>query len=232
MNNRATSSRLNNYHTPKRQLLGHTGPAPAWRNDPKPGASGSAARADAGSKILVTNLPYDVGYDELKHLFEKTVGPLRDLYVIYNSQGRSKGHAVVYFARGGDASLARQKYNGKMIDGRLKLKVEIVIDGDAPGNQVAPAPQQPALLARLAPGPSTPSAPAAMIKAAKALQAKQPPTAPAAAKKPVQPVQIPVGGRRRIKKGAKRAAKLKRPPVDHAMLDQEMDDYRAGASEV
>ena len=43
---------------------------------------------------------------------------MRDYYLIYNNQGKSKGQAVVYFARGKDASLARQKYNGKVIDGR------------------------------------------------------------------------------------------------------------------
>ena len=71
MNNRATSSRLNNYHTPKRQFLGNAGPAPAWRNGPTPGASGSAVRVDPGSKILVTNLPYDVTPEELQVRPEK-----------------------------------------------------------------------------------------------------------------------------------------------------------------
>ena len=66
MSNRATSSMIHNYHTPKRQLLGHAGPAPAWRNGPTPGASGSGGARDPGSKILVTNLPYDVSPEELK----------------------------------------------------------------------------------------------------------------------------------------------------------------------
>ncbi|KZV76532.1 hypothetical protein PENSPDRAFT_598488 [Peniophora sp. CONT] len=226
MNNRGTSSRLNNYHTPKRQLLGHAGPAPAWRNGPTPGASGSGARPDSGSKILVTNLPSDVSPSELKDLFEKTIGPTREHYLIHNNQGRSKGQAVVYFSRGTDASLARQKYNGKLIDGRLKLKVEIVIDSDAPGNVAAAAPPPTSLLARMAPSPAPPTGPAAMK--GKAIPAKQQQPAPAA-KKPVQPVQITGGARKRTKKGAKRVAKQKRPPVDHAALDQEMDEYRAGA---
>ena len=59
----------------------------------------------------------------------------------------------------------------------LKLKVEIVVDNDAPNVAVAATPQ-PSLLARLAPGPSTPQAPAAMVKAKAAAQAKQLPTAP------------------------------------------------------
>ena len=44
-------------------------------------------------------------------------------------------------------------------------------------------------------------------------------------------MQIPVGGKKRVKKGAKRVAKQKRPPVDFATLDQEMDEYRAGATQ-
>jgi hypothetical protein len=54
-----------------------------------------------------------VAKDELpQDLFRKTVGPLKDLFIIYNSQGLSKGMAVVSFQRPGDAAVARSKYNG------------------------------------------------------------------------------------------------------------------------
>jgi THO complex subunit 4 len=46
------------------------------------------------------------------------VGPLRDAFLIYNSQGKSKGMAVVTFQRSGDAAVARAKYDGKIVDGR------------------------------------------------------------------------------------------------------------------
>lgn len=37
--------------------------------------------------------------------------------MVYNSQGNSRGMAVVTFARAADASVARGKYNGKIVDG-------------------------------------------------------------------------------------------------------------------
>jgi THO complex subunit 4 len=49
------------------------------------------------------------------------VGPLQDAFLIYNSQGKSKGMAVVTFQRPGDAALARTKYDGKIVDGRESL---------------------------------------------------------------------------------------------------------------
>ena len=54
----------------------------------------------------------------LQELFRKTVGPLRDVFLIYNSQGHSKGMAIVTFQRKGDAAVARAKYHGKVVDGR------------------------------------------------------------------------------------------------------------------
>ena len=50
-------------------------------------------------------------------LFSKTVGPLKEAFMVYNSQGKSKGMAIVTFARPGDAALARSKYHGKIVDG-------------------------------------------------------------------------------------------------------------------
>ncbi len=37
--------------------------------------------------------------------------------MVYNSQGKSRGMAVVTFARPVDAAVARTKYNGKIVDG-------------------------------------------------------------------------------------------------------------------
>lgn len=48
----------------------------------------------------------------------KTVGPVRDALLVYNNNGRSKGMGIVEFHRPGDAAVARQKYNGKTVDGR------------------------------------------------------------------------------------------------------------------
>ena len=51
-------------------------------------------------------------------LFSKTVGPVKEVFMVYNSQGKSRGMAVVTFVRAGDAAVARVKYNGKIVDGR------------------------------------------------------------------------------------------------------------------
>lgn len=37
--------------------------------------------------------------------------------IVYDSLGRSRGMAIVNFQRSGDAAEARQKFNGKIIDG-------------------------------------------------------------------------------------------------------------------
>lgn len=41
---------------------------------------------------------------------------MKEAFIIYNSQGNSKGMAVVSFQRPNDAAVARAKYNGKYID--------------------------------------------------------------------------------------------------------------------
>lgn len=64
----------------------------------------------------------------MQDLFKKTVGPLKDMFLVYNSQGKSKGMAVVTFARPGDAAIARQKYDGKVVDGRAYIIVFLAAD--------------------------------------------------------------------------------------------------------
>ena len=59
-------------------------------------------------------LPQPYLYQEL---FKKTVGPLKEAFLIYNSQGKSKGMAIVVFQRPADALVARTKYDGKIVDG-------------------------------------------------------------------------------------------------------------------
>lgn len=128
--------RANNFHRPKKQFLGpiHSVP-PAWRpaNNPNQYAE--------GSKILLSSLPADVQEGDVEvipfmcshmvcasdtnvipqDLLKKTVGPLKDVFLIYNSQGKSKGMAVVTFQRPGDAAVACTKYDGKIVDGSQYL---------------------------------------------------------------------------------------------------------------
>ncbi|KAI4522486.1 hypothetical protein K525DRAFT_198717 [Schizophyllum commune Loenen D] len=85
-----------------------------------------------------------------QELFRKTVGPLRDVFLIYNSQGHSKGMAIVAFQRKGDAAVARAKYHGKVVDGRRPILIEIIVDDDAP-SAAAPA-GPPSLIERIGGG--------------------------------------------------------------------------------
>ncbi|KJA21386.1 hypothetical protein HYPSUDRAFT_730012 [Hypholoma sublateritium FD-334 SS-4] len=227
-------ARLHSFHGSKRQLLGNQAgtAAPAWRGNTV-GVKGKAP-AESGSTIFLSKLPVDVGEKEVEELFNKTVGPLKESFLVYNSQGKSKGMAVVTFQRPGDALVARAKYNGRVVDGRRPIKIEIIID-DTPTARAAQAPPQtPTLFDRLAPAPAQthPISGPMLVK----------PTYPAPRQTPYQPKvahpapavrntappvkEIPIPPRRfKVKKGPKRLKKR----VTVADLDQEMEDYRASA---
>ncbi|KAJ7823988.1 hypothetical protein B0H14DRAFT_3088841 [Mycena olivaceomarginata] len=151
-------ARLNAFHGQKRQLLGN--PAghvpPAWRHAGPP----TGPALCSGSKIFLSRLPMDVGETEVE-LFKKTVGPLRESFLVYNSQGKSKGMAVVVFQRPGDAVVARQKFDGKIVDGRRPIKIEVIVESGASVPAITPPapPAPPTLFDRLqnkgpVPGPS------------------------------------------------------------------------------
>ncbi|KAF9051529.1 hypothetical protein BJ165DRAFT_1449412 [Panaeolus papilionaceus] len=211
---------LNAFHGPKKQLLGVKPdlPSPAWKKDASEGSSKSSTTQ--GGRVFLSNLPTDVSETELQDLFKKTVGALKDCFLVYNSQGKSKGMAVLTFQRPGDAVIARQKYNGKIIDGRRHIKLELLVDQDLPTPAVAAAQRAPSLLNRISPAvaPPQPVHPTAF-------SVTFPPSRPA--KKPiVVSPPIAVLPRRKVKKGPKR---LKKRTVTLEDLDKEMEDYRAGA---
>jgi len=232
---RAVPPRYNNYHGPKAGILGN--PAnhvpPAWRpNNAGPNAqpggrppTGPAAKAQVqpGSRILISNLPMDVSEKEVEELFQKTVGPLKDVLLVYNSQGRSKGVAVVSFQRTADAAVARSKYHNKIVDGKRPIKIEIVVDGIPSSSAAQPATQAPmqprSLLQRL--GGAALTGP--VLPAARTAPRPRPVVANTNnATRVVMPV------RKRVKKGARRVNK-RLAPKTVADLDKEMDDYRAAA---
>lgn len=51
---------------------------------------------------------------------------MKDLFIVYNSQAKSKGMAIVTFSRPGDASVARAKFNNKVIDGSERCFVLLI----------------------------------------------------------------------------------------------------------
>ncbi|EGN92864.1 hypothetical protein SERLA73DRAFT_190445 [Serpula lacrymans var. lacrymans S7.3] len=225
---RSPTGRFNSYHGPKRQLLGnHAGHvAPAWRTgDITPNANDKQ-----GSKILLSRLPMDVGETEVEDLFKKTVGPLKEVFLIYNSQARSRGMAVVTFQRPGDAAIARAKYDGKFVDGRRPIKIEIIVDSQEPVRPSLTPPTAPSLLNRLGGVAATKAAAAAAVPppllplptgpiakvAPKLIQARKPKVIPVNSA-----AQAVVPHRVRQKKGPRRVKK------SLAQLDKEMEDYRA-----
>ncbi|KAF7791638.1 hypothetical protein EIP86_002658 [Pleurotus ostreatoroseus] len=227
--------RYNNYHNTKRQLVGYQPglAAPAWKTNQQARKT-SGTQAQQGSKILLSRLPPDVSQDEVEvrvdprsefwfsspwtrkqTLFVKTVGPVKEAFIVYNNQANSKGMAIITFQRSEDAMVARKKYNGKIIDGRRPIKIEIIKDED---EVVKPAPAPPTLLDRI--GLSVP-----------ATTTTTTPKAPAATTKPVKKAQVVNSNKnalkpRRQKKGPKR---LKKTPLTAAELDAEMEEYRAHA---
>jgi THO complex subunit 4 len=53
----------------------------------------------------------------IQELFQTTVGPLREVNLHYDANGRSKGVASVIFQKKGDGNKAYQQYNNRLIDG-------------------------------------------------------------------------------------------------------------------
>jgi THO complex subunit 4 len=186
-------------------------------------SSKGTASQDSGSRIFLSRLPVDVGEKEVEELFKVTVGPLKESFLVYNSQGRSKGMAVVWFQRPGDALVARAKYHGKIVDGRRPIKIEILLDDN-------PAPKPPqTLLNRLAPaapvrqtqGIRVPPAEVSTSTLPRPLKATPQTTSAQAKPTPIPPRRL------RQKKGPKRLKKREQKTV--ADLDKEMDEYRASA---
>ncbi|TFY80080.1 hypothetical protein EWM64_g3929 [Hericium alpestre] len=114
---RRTSSR----RTGRQEILGKPTTSPVARariNNPAPGgAKAAAASPQPADKIMVSNLPLDVNEIQVKELFHTTVGPLREVTLHYDANGRSKGVASVQFQRRGDGTKAYQQYNNRLIDG-------------------------------------------------------------------------------------------------------------------
>ncbi|KAJ7065012.1 hypothetical protein C8F01DRAFT_1129131 [Mycena amicta] len=132
--------RVNSFHGPKRHITGNqVHVPPSWRGTATATVNGHPNKAETGSKIFLSMLPMDVGIEEIEELFRITVGPLRESFLVHNSQGHSKGMAVVVFQRPGDAAIAQAKYNGRTVDGRKPLRIQVMVDA-------VPEPQAPPTL--------------------------------------------------------------------------------------
>ncbi|KAK0538931.1 g-strand binding protein [Tilletia horrida] len=78
---------------------------------------GAYAHAQGGSQLYVGNLPYSVGWQDLKDLF-RSAGNVIRADIQMGSDGRPKGSGIVVFANPGDAQNAINMYNGWEFQGR------------------------------------------------------------------------------------------------------------------
>ncbi|KAJ2936475.1 hypothetical protein H1R20_g618, partial [Candolleomyces eurysporus] len=127
-------------------VLGKAVPTPAQKVRAAPAiaaAKAPAAPAVSSEKIMVSGLPLDVNEAQVKDLFHQTIGPVREVTLSYNAQGKSKGTATVLFSRKGDANKAYQQYNNRLIDGNQPMKIDLIVDPVRAvplASRVAPAP--------------------------------------------------------------------------------------------
>ncbi|KAH7344433.1 hypothetical protein B0J17DRAFT_712114 [Rhizoctonia solani] len=180
----------------------YAGAVPDSKRNQAPGSTAAAPGQSVAQKIMVSGLPADVNEEQIKELFQSTVGSLSSVQLNFDSQGRSKGTATVIFQRKGDANKAYAQYNNRLIDGKRPMKIEIVMDP----TKVPP----PSLASRVAPAPE------AKQPAAKAAASG------AAAAKPGKPAGRGRGRRRKANE---------RPAKSAADLDAEMEVYKANPDE-
>ncbi|EJU02358.1 hypothetical protein DACRYDRAFT_22031 [Dacryopinax primogenitus] len=150
-------------------------------------------------KIIVSNLPLDVSETQIKELFGTTVGKTREVNLAFNNKGQSKGIAHVTFTNKGDGFKAYKEYNGRLIDAKSPMKIELILE------PVKPAP--PTLASRVAPTP------------------KVAPAAPRAATNGTASATRGAAARGRGRGG--RGGRTRRAPKSAADLDQEMEEYVA-----
>lgn len=95
---------------------------PKFNTRPAGGAPVAAARPPSatteGAQVFINNLPYSVGWQELKDFFFQAGEVLR-ADVQQNHMGRSKGCGTVLFASASDAEAAINQFNGTEMGGRI-----------------------------------------------------------------------------------------------------------------
>ncbi|KAJ8908980.1 hypothetical protein NDN08_005680 [Rhodosorus marinus] len=79
---------------------------------------GGGFRDDRGRKVVVTNLPYQIRWQELKDIF-RSCGKVIRADVLTNPDGRSKGIGTIVFEDEAGANDAISRLNEAELDGRI-----------------------------------------------------------------------------------------------------------------
>lgn len=76
--------------------------------------------ATSDKQLFVRNLPYDCTEETLTQLFEE-YGPIKNVSIVKDSEGSSRGFGFIKFSLGSDASTAYEKLNNCKVNGRSIL---------------------------------------------------------------------------------------------------------------
>jgi RNA recognition motif-containing protein len=99
-----------------------------------------------GRRVIVNNLRPDVTSQDLQEIF-KMIGPVKQAFVSFDEQGRSRGAGEVQFKNDQNADIAVSRLHGMNVDGR---PMQLHVVGDTSG--LSPAAQ--AILEAKVPQPS------------------------------------------------------------------------------
>jgi len=170
---------------------------PVKKND-KSSAGPSTAKGQ--SKVMVSKLPHDVTEAQIKEYFEKSIGQVKKVMLIYGPNGQSRGIANIIFAQADSASKAFRELDGVKVDSK-PMQVEVIVDG-----KDAPAPPEPKKFADRVGQPKSAAA------------KPKPATGPKATK-----AKVAAAGGRGGRRGGRRGAG--RPKKTVEQLDAEMSNY-------
>lgn len=93
-----------------------------------------------GRQLFVGNIPFSVGWQDLKDLF-RGAGVVQRANIMQGRDGRSKGHGIVLFATSDDADKAQEMFNGYEWHGRpLEVREDRSIQDFVPKKIAPPVP--------------------------------------------------------------------------------------------
>ncbi|KAK4047528.1 RNA-binding RNA annealing protein [Microbotryomycetes sp. JL201] len=127
-----------------------------------------------GNQIIMSGLPDDVEEKQVRDLFTETVGPVYSVALVYDKKGVFRRQALIGFRNPQHATKASQQYNGRMLDNKNKIRVDVIFNPDI---------VKPPLAARLS-GP--PAAPVSSVVAAAGGSARQARPAQKTGRKPAR----------------------------------------------